>query len=421
MILSWLTAVALIVLVGRWSFRRPLWGLYIVMASIPLSYKPAFTGSPLYYLTELVLFPFAIAVLVRRRICVDVLRRSPFTAFLPFLAFVAASALWAQNPAGVIKEFMRWGSFVLLGLAASWAIDRTLEFEKPPSFLGWIGVIISIVGITQFLEGVNQNRFRPGAAAFLGHPNPTAAFLSLCILPMLGLLVQERRSHLLKRITVFLVLLLGLAFTFSRGVILACVIGGAFFLLDVVRSRLVMNRRAAIILVGIVMTLIGLAGFSRFRNTAINRLIMGPVLGERQSIFAFGWSIYEERPWLGLGAGNLKSYALERHLFVHKDEPFEPNYGDLHNLFLQLAVETGAIGLTLFLAGFLGFSVIVTRRKRTAHDPTEPLYRSLWAASLAYLLANCSGFYAVKGIHLEWAVLLAVQAAMAGQDKPLNG
>ena len=277
-------------------------------------------------------------------------------------------------------------------------------------------MIVSLVGITQFLKGINQNPYRPGAAAFLGHPNPTAAFLCLCILPILGLLVQERRSHLLKRVTVFLVLLLGLAFTFSRGVILACGIGGAVFLLDVVRSHLIRNRRATALLVGIFLTLGGLAGFSRFRQTAINRIIVGPVLGERQTIFAFGWSIYTQHPWLGLGAGNLKAYAMKYNLHVHEAEPFEPNYGDLHNLYLQFAVETGFVGLALFLAGIVSFSVILSRKKRFSDISTEPLYRSLWAASLAYLLANCSGYYAIKRIHLEWAVLLAVQVAMA-QDR----
>jgi O-antigen ligase len=412
MILSWMAAAALVLLAGVCSLRRPLWGLYVVMASIPLSYKSELKGSPLYFMTELVLLPFAVVVLARHRHRFHALFQSPFAAFVPFLAFVAASALWAQNPAAVAKEVVRWGGFVLLGLAASCAIDRKSGFDKAPSFLGWLGAIVSIVGITQFLDGINQRPYRPGAAAFFGHPNPTAAFLSLCILPTLGLLVQERRSHLMKRTTVFLVLLLGLAFTFSRGVILACVIGGAVFLIDVSRSQFVRNRRVTAVFIGILVTLAGLASFSRYRQTAMNRLIMDPVLGERQSIFAFGWSIYKERPWLGLGAGNLKSYALKYDLHVHDDEPFEPNYGDLHNLFLQLAVETGFIGLTLFLAGVLCFGVIVARRKRFPIDSAEPLYRSLWAASLTYVLASCSGFYAVKGIHLEWAVLLAVQVTM---------
>jgi O-antigen ligase len=225
----------------------------------------------------------------------------------------------------------------------------------------------------------------------------------------------------MKRITVFVVLLLGLAFTFSRGVILACVIGGAYFSRDAIRSHLVRYRRAAAVFAGILFTLTCLAGFSRFRNTAKDRLISGPMFGERQSIYAFGWLIYQQHPWFGLGSGNLKPYVLTYNLRVHESEPFDPNYGDLHNLYLQLAVETGCIGLILFLAGFAGFTLMIARRERFLESSNKPLYRSIWAASLTYLLANCSGFYAVKGIALEWAVLLALQVAMTQGDKPLNG
>jgi O-antigen ligase len=411
MILSCIAA-ALVVLVAVCTRRRPLWGLYIVMVSVPLSYKQALEGTPLYCLVELTLVPFALVILAGRNDLWKYLKRSPFLAFVPFLGFIILSAFWAENPAAVAKEVVRWGEFVLMGLTAACVIDRRNGFDKPIAFLGWIGATISVVGIVQFLQGVNQQRYRPGAEAFLGHPNATAAFLCLCILPILGLVVQERRIHLMKRITVFLVLLLGLAFTFSRGVFLSCMIGGAFFLFDAVRSRLVRNRSAVTVVIGIVLTLIGLGGIPRFRQTAADRIISQTLLDGRQFIFSFGWSIYKQRPWFGLGAGNLKNYALQYGLQVHKAEPFIPNYGDLHNLYLQLAVETGLIGLLLFLGGVLCFSVILVRRKRFPNDSIEPLYRSLWAASLAYLLANCSGYYIVKGIFLEWAVLLAVQVAM---------
>jgi O-antigen ligase len=339
-------------------------------------------------------------------------------AFVPFLAFVGCSALWAQDPGAVVKEVIRWGDFVLLGIVGAYVFTPESGFDKPPSLLGWIGVIVSVSGITQFLARVNQSPYRPGAGAFFGQPNPTAAFLCLCILPVLGLLAQDRRSHFITRIVVFVVLLLGLAFTFSRGVILACLVGGAYFSRDVVRSHLVRHRRAAVVFTGILVTVACLAGFGRFRATAKARLVTQPPFGERQAIFAFGWSLYQQHPWLGLGAGNLKPYASKFNLRFHEYEPFEPKYGDLHNLYLQLAVETGGIGLILFVAGFVGFTILVARRERFLLYSDKLLYRSLWAASLTYLLANCSGYYTVKGIHLEWAVLLALQIAMT--ENPLS-
>ena len=81
-ILSWIAAATLVALAGVCSFRRPLWGLYAVMASIPLSYKPELQGYPLYFLTELVLFPFVRLVLARQRHHVYALLQSPF-AHLP--------------------------------------------------------------------------------------------------------------------------------------------------------------------------------------------------------------------------------------------------------------------------------------------------------------------------------------------------
>jgi len=74
--------------------------------------------------------------------------------------------------------------------------------------------------------------------------------------------------------------------------------------------------------------------------------------------------------------------------------------------------------LLLFLGALIGFGSVVIRRKQFPDNVPEPLYRSILAASLAYLLANCGGTYAVKGIHLEWAVLLSIQVAMIREYLP---
>jgi O-antigen ligase len=392
--------------------RRPMWTLYGIMLAVPFSYQARLMGHPLYFLVELMLIPFVLVVFFTNQRSLASLKISPFIAFIPFVVYVALSLVWAESHTAVLKELVRWGEFTLLGMTAAYVIDRHQGFYKVPTFLGGVGMLVSIAGIAQFLKGINQSKFRPGAA-FLGHPNPTAAFLSLCILPVLGLLTQDGRNRLIKYLSMFFILVLGLAFTFSRGVILSCVIGSAYFMFSAIRAHLLRNRRVTAVLVGILVILSSLFVIPRFRTTAINRVITLSGLGERQYIFAFGWSVYKLHPWLGLGAGNLKTYALQNHLEVHKGEPFEPNYGDLHNLFLELMVEDGIFGLLLFLGGLVGFGVLLKSRDQIFTPEAVSLDRALSAATLTFLLANISGLYVVKAIHLEWAVLLAVQAALA--------
>jgi len=412
MILSWIGAAILVVLTTVCTRHRPLWGLYAVMVSIPLSYKTVLQGTPLYFIVELTVLPFVVVVLSKRRDLLQNLRRSPFVAFIPFLGFIVLSALWAEYPASVIKEVVRWLEFVLVGLAATVTLTRRTDFHDSITFLGWISAIVSVVGIIEFLLRINQNPYRPGAAAFIAHPNPSAAYLSLCTFPILGLLVKERGNDLFKRATVFLILVLGLAFTFSRGVLLADIIGGVFFLIAIGSARTLWNQKTVKVLLGIILVLGGLVGIARFRETAITRLVSQSVLDGRELIYPFGWTVYKEHPWLGLGAGNLKPHALKYDLRLRDSQPFEPDFGDLHNLFLQLAVETGGAGLFLFIAGFAGFSLITSRRKTFLDAYNAPLYWSISAASIAYLLSNCSGVYTIKGIQLAWALLLALQASM---------
>jgi O-antigen ligase len=410
--LPWIGAGILVVSLGLWFSRAPHAGLYLLIISIPLSYKPVLKGSPFYFITELVLLPFLYAVFLKHRARLQSLWTSPFMLLMPYLGFLALSSLWAAHLPSVAKEIIRWGEFILAGLAVSQWMGERPDLSKPIMALAWVGVVVSIVGATEFQLGINQNIYRPGAAAFFGHPNPTAAFLSLCTLPLLGLLIRARGTTLLLRTVVFIVLLLGLAFTFSRGVLLASGVGGLFFLYSLCRTRPAWNRRAAMLLAGTLLVLIALLGIQRYRVTALNRYIVKPVLSDRESILALGWSLYKEHPWIGLGAGNLKPYASKHQIQVFGNVPFEPNVGDLHNLYLQIAVESGSIGLLLFLFGIAGYALVLLRGTRHVMPTDKSLFLSISAASITFLIANLSAVYTIKGIQIPWAILLGLQVVM---------
>lgn len=416
MALSWVAAAAITAGLSWYCSRSLRGGLYALMMAVPLSYKDALKGSPLYYLVELIILALLVGTFLRNREAYRLWRRAPFVVWVPFLVYIALSVLWADSAAAVGKEVVRWAEFFVVILLVTHMMKGHSDYPRPVIFLGWVGAVVSVTGIIQFLFGLNQAPYRPGAAAFFTHPNPTAAFLCLCFMPIVGLVVQGNGRNFIERLFIFFFLLLGLAFTFSRGILLAVIMGSLLFVLSLDYSPLSWHRRVLMLLLATALTVGGLFGSPRFRETAVGRFIVQPLFSERQSILALGWSLYKERPLLGLGAGNLKHHAAKHDIRVFDGlVPFD-NVGDLHNLYLQLAVETGAIGLLLFLSGLLSFLVITMRRKKNLAPSSEPLFWAIAAASIAFFAGNMTGVYTIKGIHLICAVLLGLQAAITDLD-----
>ena len=232
--------------------------------------------------------------------------------------------------------------------------------------------------------------FEPRIAGPLGDPNFFAQMLltSVPIALSLGWTAAGR-----PRVLAFLsagLATIATVFTYSRGGALAL---GVVVLLSVL-ARGVSVRRVSL---GAVALLIALAtvvpGEFAQRLTTLSQLLPGAddvlrpdsSFGERKMFTAAAWRMFEDHPVAGVGAGNYGLHFLDyaqqvgsdARLYVTPAEGYYP-----HNLYLEVAAETGLLGLVPFLLALAACFFYLWRARGTL--------RALGDASSAGLATGCS-------------------------------
>lgn len=366
----------------------------------------------------------------------------PLFFFLAFLLWATLSLLWAGNTFWALRKVLfLWSFFPLFlvfaaalqnprfrenifrcsaGAAALAALLALLPFfsqfiigvesvfafwvgDVLPFFLGpaFSGAVASYPSLLVNVSGVTVMR----ASGFFPDPHMFAFFLGMS-LPLAIALAFEDHSR--KRgfwLACAGIILITDLLTFSRGGYLGLISGLSVFFLPLLLSFT--QRRKQMFRIGMLVIIAGsfffspvgarfLSSFSQSDGSNVERLRLW-----EEAAFFIG-----ERPWLGTGLGN---YPL---LVKPSAEYREPIYA--HNLFLDIALETGLIGL-LFFAGFL-FSCLSSawrewRKERemiplalfsaltvfSVHALFEtPLY-SVQVLPLFFLLAAASVYYRGTG------------------------
>lgn len=218
------------------------------------------------------------------------------------------------------------------------------------------GAVLSMPPFGFRLEGV-----------FLHHPNVEIAFLNLVLPLVVVRLLQERRNaH--RFLWLLLLGLIGLVdyFSSSRGGWLAAVCGlsvtlsllnlpaisrlkdrGLHQLRDVFRSR---RQYLLASIAVIVVIVVGLAFLGQLRSTS-----HAPVASARSKIWRTSWNIFTKSPIVGNGAGSM-------HILPAIEDQLPPGFFlvHAHNVLLQIAAESGVVGLALvLLATGLGFKAFI--------------------------------------------------------------
>lgn len=144
----------------------------------------------------------------------------------------------------------------------------------------------------------------------------------------------------------FVAITIGFFLTQSRGGLLA--LGVAAIAGIVLLPR---QRRRLLALAGA--ALIGLAFVAATSPSAVERMTnIGGGTSGRSDLWTVAARIFQDHPWAGIGLGSFQtvepSYTLRSGPLTRVDlVAQEPHL--VHNLYLQLATETGVIGLALFL------------------------------------------------------------------------
>lgn len=180
-------------------------------------------------------------------------------------------------------------------------------------------------------------------------------------------LLERKLVFLAPPALVWLFLFLGLAFTGSRGGLVAAVVAVVAQGLLLARA----SRRRRLAPVGAVAALAGLGmvavvgvqqGFGRFASTSIYEVTWN----SRRQVYAATWELFQGFPWLGTGLGSFRdSLAMTQPL----DLP--GTWWHAHSDWLELLATVGVLGAVVFLLGLIPLLVRLARGWASDHRRSE--------------------------------------------------
>jgi O-antigen ligase len=348
-------------------------------------------------------------------------------AWLIFFTWTIVTAYWAQVPTATFAELQIALPLVLLMvvvgfLPASWddvSVVR-LAIVTGGAVVGGYALVLMIGGSSLPLQGFTE-RFSIATDPSQTNPNQLAAALLLPFILSLDLVIWGRGPRL--RPSVWrvvgalssLLITVALILTGSRGGVIAAAIGFVLVLVFAWRWHPDVRRSVVHLVAGALLT-VALLGFASYVAVQLSpegrwahlgsidplRRLTSADTGSsgRAEIWTTGYLACRQFCTLGAGLGNFPTVFTE--LFassgagrnVGLDRPG-------HNLYIQVAVETGFVGLTL-----LGFALVTEWRALRSTGSLAPAL----AASLVALLV-VDGFESFLWFKYFWLFFLFIRLA----------
>jgi O-antigen ligase len=290
---------------------------------------------------------------------------------LPLLIFLGAALLSLPGALSLrysLKELIKWTEVLGLYVFTANVLDgrqaRRLVFS------------ILLAGTAAALHGWYQFFTRSGPEGFLlfgrfmraygtfEQPNPYAGYLGLIAPLALSLALGSRKGNR-RSLSEFIfyggafgAMVVAVAMSWSRGAWIG--LGAA-----VVAAIALRSRRAAVLfaaLVALVALILILGSFQLLPEVLTQRFadllpyarpfdVRGVevtdenfAVVERMAHWQAGWQMWAEHPWRGVGIGNYEPIYPAYYI-----PPWKEPLGHAHNAYLNIAAETGLIGLLAYL------------------------------------------------------------------------
>jgi putative inorganic carbon (HCO3(-)) transporter len=410
------------------------------------------------------LLALALLVWIARQLEQRNVRIPHIPLMLPQVLFlgVALLSLWdkAVVPTGALTELVKWGQMLLVFVFVSTTTSR----QRLPWLLALLlvpGLFQAGVGVWQFgIRGdgpdhfaILQDRFYRAYGTF-EQPNPYAGYVGLILSVTIGLVLGTCMEALARLRSTreatteaepkhgvglwvvagftaalsALLLAVALGMSWSRGAWLGTGASLLVMLAAVPRRRAVglfVLGAVALMATGLILSslvpnsiilsrLTDFADYVRFedvRGTAINDANYAVI--ERLAHWQSAIAMLRHRPWTGIGLG---CYELAYPAFALVNWPNA--LGHAHNYYLNVAAETGLLGLVAFLA--LWCSVIhqtvdaISRSEGLARGLSIGLLGAWTHLAVHQFLDNLY----VNNVHLHIAVLLGLLAFLSTGAEP---
>ena len=356
--------------------------------------------------------------------------RTPFPIYtlglLIFAGWLMVTALAAANPALVLKEVLKW-----IQIAAALLILTDLMRE--PSSRRIVAWAVGTAVLLQAGLGLVQTAAAAGPAGLVvggvlrafgtfDQPNPYGGFLGIHVPLVLAAMIYARGSRRRWLILLGLVLLAAIVASRSRGAWLG--VGASSLIVVLAAGRRARPWARGLLALGAVAVLAFSAAmfggvFDRALPPDIERTIQGehPVddlvrhrahddfaIAQRTAHWAAGWRMFQDRPLLGVGAGNFddayRAFALQ---------PFDEPLGHAHNVALNFGAESGLVGMLMFAGLSLwAFAIAVLAVRRARGTGFEWSAVGALGALVGFTTHNLVDSLFVSGMGVVFALILAL-------------
>ena len=436
---SWLSAAALAgVVVLVLLLVQPLVGVFLLAWSVPLQSLVTTTlGEFRVSATEVLVLLYAAAALLFLRRVRGVPRPLLLLPGLVLLAVLMLSTLRSQEIESSLEEIIKWAELLAVYVV-------TVGLLRVTRWRWWVVGGLLVAATAQAAVGLVQTLGRIGPEHFLfngvlmrahgtfGQPNPFAGYLILFFPIAFALWAfgnLEARRPWMRSFTGLVVIVIGSALlaSLSRGGLLG--VAGAVLLVLLLGSR---ATRCITLAVGsAVLSLAIIAGLAlpdRVTEPALEAALAAvnvrtvastPVTPENWSVLErlsqwhAGIRMFQDNYLTGIGVGNYDSYYAEVAL-----PDWQQPLGHAHNLYLNIAAETGLLGLGAYLVLVLAIVYVGRRALRNRHDrAVRALAVGILGGLTAYSIHSIFDMLFVQGIGVLLGLLLALLENTASAPK----
>ncbi|MFH1866938.1 MAG: O-antigen ligase family protein [Patescibacteria group bacterium] len=304
------------------------------------------------------------------------------------LSLIIACWLLAASIAVVVSPDLR----LSLGVLKGWFIDPVIFLGLLVSAIktpkDWLKVLTAFWSSASLLAayGLIEYGFGWGLQSdnLLNSVYQPANYLAMYLVPAIfvgaALIRSSWPSYFSKLNLLILVIdLWALYLTKSYGGFLALVLGAAVFIWFALSSQVKLRRR--IFLCFLVVIVVG--GFVIAQQPKFQKLLTRDPrssLTTRQEIWQTAWILIKEQPVVGWGLGNFQE-SYRSHVKYITLTPLEWQVVRAHNLYLNLWIEVGLLGLLVFI-----YLVIKYLWQLVPDLKSNVLGRRLWASALVAII-----------------------------------
>jgi O-antigen ligase len=383
-------------------------GLCLMAFLAFLDALPTFGGLSAAKLVGLVLAVAWLAVILSGRGERQLYEEHPFFTYVLvlFIGWQALSLVWAEDQAEYVDSLTRYPPNLLFFPIAYAALRTERHVRLIVTAMVAAAVISAVLGVAGPASdpaAVDVGR----AQGLAGGANELAAALAAGIVLCAGFAFMTWRSPLTRPSMAFAAAMCGLAIflSLSRGGLVA--LGAAAIAAVVFAGRW---RGRALVAAGLV-ALTAVGYFSQVASLPARERVLEVGGGTgRTDLWTVGWRMIEDRPVLGVGAGNFdvaSIHYLLRPGSIESDEFIITAPKVAHNTLLEVFAESGVVGGGLFVAIVLASLYWMWRAavifERAGARDMEIIARSLLVATIGYLVAGL--FISANYSKLLWLLL----------------